>query len=66
MEIIIFLNESKIPQKITDLQNKVWGYSSELETHTVETHVYRLRKKISDSFNDEQFLISTDEGYLIE
>ena len=66
MEIIIFLNESKIPQKITDLQNKVWGYSSELETHTVETHVYRLRKKISDSFNDEQFLISTDDGYLIE
>ena len=66
MEIIIFLNESKIPQKITDLQNKVWGYSFELETHTVETHVYRLRKKISDSFNDEQFLISTDEGYLIE
>ena len=66
MEIIIFLNENKIPQKITDLQNKVWGYSSELETHTVETHVYRLRKKISDSFNDEQFLISTDEGYLIE
>ena len=66
MEIIIFLNESKIAQKIIDLQNKVWGYSSELETHTVETHVYRLRKKISDSFNDEQFLISTDEGYLIE
>ena len=66
MEIIIFLNESKVPKKITDLQNKVWGYSSELETHTVETHVYRLRKKISDSFNDEQFLISTDDGYLIE
>ena len=66
MEIIIFLNESKTPQKITNLQNKVWGYSSELETHTVETHIYRLRKKISDSFNDEQFLISTDEGYLIE
>ena len=66
MEIIIFLNESKTPQKITNLQNKVWGYSSKLETHTVETHVYRLRKKISDSFNDEQFLISTDDGYLIE
>ena len=66
MEIIIFLNESKTPQKITNLQNKVWGYSSNLETHTVETHIYRLRKKISDSFNDEQFLISTDDGYLIE
>ena len=66
MEIILFLNDCKTPQKINDLQNKVWSYSSGLETHTVETHIYRLRKKISDSFNDEQFLISTDEGYLIE
>ena len=66
MEIIIFLNESKTPQKITNLQSKVWGHSFELETHTVETHVYRLRKKISDSFNDEKFLLSTDDGYLIE
>ena len=65
MEIIIFLNESKTPQKITNLQNKVWGHSSKLETHTVETHIYRLRKKISDSFGDEQFLVSTDDGYLI-
>ena len=42
MDIIIFLNESNLPQKINALQNQVWGYSSELETHTVETHVYRL------------------------
>ena len=65
MEIIIFLNECETPQKISDLQNKVWGYSSELETHTVETHVYRLRKKIKDTFNDQEFLISTDAGYCI-
>ena len=66
MEIILFLNNNKIPQKISSLQNKVWSYSSDLETHTVETHIYRLRKKISDSFDDEQFLVSTDGGYLIE
>ena len=66
MEIIIFLNENKTPQKIANLQNKVWGHSSKLETHTVETHIYRLRKKISDSFDDEQFLLSTDDGYMIE
>ena len=66
MDIIIFLNESNAPQKINSLQNQVWGYSSELETHTVETHVYRLRKKIYDSFKDEHFIISTDNGYLIE
>ena len=66
MEIILFLNDCKTPQKINDLQNKVWSYSSELETHTVETHIYRLRKKISNSFQDEHFIISTDNGYFIE
>ena len=66
MEIILFLSKNKNPQKINILQKHVWKYSSGLETHTVETHVYRLRKKISDSFNDEKFLLSTDDGYLIE
>ena len=66
MDIIIFLTESNLPQKINALQNRVWGYSSELETHTVETHVYRLRKKIYDNFKDQYFIISTDTGYFIE
>tara|TARA_B100000029_G_scaffold425650_1_gene434153 strand:+ start:712 stop:1353 length:642 start_codon:yes stop_codon:yes gene_type:complete len=66
MDIILFLIEKKQPQKINDLQNQVWRYSSELETHTVETHIYRLRKKINDCFNDENFIISTDKGYFIE
>ena len=65
MDIILFIYESKKPQKINILQNKVWGYSSELETHTVETHIYRLRKKIYEIFNDEKFIISTDQGYSI-
>jgi len=66
MDIILFLNDSEMPQKINVLQNQVWGYSSELETHTVETHVYRLRKKINDTFEDEHFIISTDKGYYIK
>jgi hypothetical protein len=65
MDIILFLNENKNPQKIDILQSKVWGYSSDLETHTVETHIYRLRKKIKDNFDDNNFILSTDEGYLI-
>ena len=63
-EIILFLNDKKSPQKVNDLQNKVWGFSSDLETHTVETHIYRLRKKISNVFNDENFIISHKDGYL--
>ena len=65
-EIILFLSDKKSPQKVNDLQNKVWDFSSDLETHTVETHIYRLRKKISNVFNDENFIISHKDGYLIK
>ena len=65
INIILFLKSKKKPQKIEVLQKEVWGYLSELETHTVETHVYRLRKKIKDIFNDENFLISKKSGYTI-
>ena len=64
--LIIYLNKSKSPVKIDDLQKDVWEYSSELETHTVETHIYRLRKKISKFFKDENFIISKKNGYQIK
>ena len=63
--IIIFLKKSKKPVTINQLQTEVWGYSSKLETHTVETHIYRLRKKIKDGFQDDNFIISTKGGYKI-
>jgi len=66
IDIILFLKNNKKPQKVSILQNIVWGYSSDLETHTVETHIYRLRKKISEKFNDENFILSNDEGYSIK
>tara|TARA_B100000427_G_C15469950_1_gene578029 strand:- start:650 stop:1222 length:573 start_codon:yes stop_codon:yes gene_type:complete len=65
IQIIVFLNNSKKPQNIENLQKKVWGHNSSLETHTVETHIYRLRKKIKEIFNDENFLISKKDGYTI-
>ena len=65
IEIIIFLNNSKEPQNIENLQRKVWGHNSSLETHTVETHIYRLRKKIKEIFNDDNFLLSKKDGYTI-
>ena len=66
VDIILFLNDHKEPQKVNILQNQVWGYSSELETHTVETHIYRLRKKIIDVFKDDNFILSNEDGYLIK
>ena len=66
IDIILFLNDYEKPQKVNVLQNKVWGYSLELETHTVETHIYRLRKKIKDKFKDSNFILSNDDGYFIE
>ena len=66
MDIILFLNDKKKPQKINILQSQVWEYSSGLETHTDETHIYSLRKKINNKFKDNKFIISTDEGYIIK
>tara|TARA_B100000795_G_C22799499_1_gene441059 strand:+ start:2080 stop:2676 length:597 start_codon:yes stop_codon:yes gene_type:complete len=65
IDIILFLKEQKLPQSINKLQHVVWGYAFNLETHTVETHIYRLRKKIKDKFNDEKFIVSHVEGYVI-
>ena len=65
INLILFLKQAVKPVKIDELQKKVWEYGSELETHTVETHIYRLRKKIKDSFNDENFIKSSKEGYSI-
>ena len=65
VNLIIFLKNSPIPVKINKLQKEVWDYGSELETHTVETHIYRLRKKIKEKFDDGRFIISTQNGYTI-
>jgi len=65
IDSISYLFSKKKPVKIQELQLKVWGYQSDLETHTVETHIYRLRKKILKKFNDTQFIKSTPSGYQI-
>ena len=65
IEIILYLDQNKNKQGVLDLQKNIWDYSSDMETHTVETHIYRLRKKISDKFNDKNFIISQKNGYFI-
>ena len=65
IRIINYLNISREPVAINKLQSEVWGYKSKLETHTVETHIYRLRKKIQKKFGDNKFISSIKGGYKI-
>ena len=66
IKIIIFLSKSNKPVSVEELQEKVWSYQSDIETHTVETHIYRLRKKILNTFKDNEFIISKKDGYQIK
>ena len=65
IEIILYLIKNKIKHSVLDLQKNIWRYSSSMETHTVETHIYRLRKKISNKFNDDELILSHKNGYFI-
>jgi len=58
----LFLKNKK-PISKKKILSSVWNYSSDADTHTVETHIYRLRKKINDKFSDEKFIINTKDGY---
>ncbi len=63
---ITYLSNLDRPVSIDELQEKVWSYQTNIETHTVETHIYRLRKKILNTFNDDKFIISEKDGYQIK
>ena len=63
--LIIFIKDKK-NVTVKELQKKVWDYSSDLDTHTVETHIYRLRKKMKETFGNESFILNTSNGYSIE
>ena len=60
----LFLN-SETPISKDKILSSVWNYSSDADTHTVETHIYRLRKKIIDKFLDEKFIQNNKEGYYL-
>ena len=66
IEIVLYLRQNKKKHNVADLQKNIWHYSPDMETHTVETHIYRLRKKITNKFKDENFILSHKNGYFIE
>ena len=63
---IIYLSKVNKPVSVDELQENVWSYQSNIETHTVETHIYRLRKKILNTFDDNEFIVSKKNGYQIK
>ena len=63
---ITYLSNEKKPVSVDELEENVWSYQSDIETHTVETHIYRLRKKILNTFNDNEFILSKKNGYQIK
>ena len=63
---IIYLSKKGKSINIDELEKNVWKYQSDIETHTVETHIYRLRKKFQKTFKDENFIISKKNGYQIK
>ena len=63
IQLLELLLVNKNPISKDKILSSVWNYSSDADTHTVETHIYRLRKKINESFFDESFIINTKEGY---
>ena len=66
IDTVIYLAKAKTPVSVDKLQQDIWGYNEDTETHTVETHIYRLRQKILKTFKDNNFIVSKKEGYLIE
>jgi len=60
----LFLRNRK-PINKNEILSLVWQYASDADTHTVETHIYRLRKKIKDKFSDENLILNNKEGYYL-
>ena len=60
----LFLKEKK-PIPKDSILSSVWNYASDADTHTVETHIYRLRKKIAEKFMDEEFILNNKDGYYL-
>ena len=65
INFILFLKNSNSPQNMKSILKSVWNYSPNSETHTVETHVHRLRKKIFSHFKDDNFIKINKKGYFI-
>jgi len=65
IQLIELFLKNKAPISKDNILSSVWNYSSDADTHTVETHIYRLRKKIIDKFMDDKFILNSKDGYYL-
>ena len=65
IQLIELFIKNKGPISKDNILSSVWNYSSDADTHTVETHIYRLRKKIIDKFMDDKFILNSKDGYYL-
>ena len=65
IKLLELLIENKTPMSKDKILSLVWNYASDADTHTVETHIYRLRKKIADNFVDDKFILNNKNGYYL-
>ena len=65
IQLLELFLKSKKPISKDDILSFVWNYSADADTHTVETHIYRLRKKKTKKFMDEKFILNNKEGYYL-
>ena len=65
IQLLELLLKNKKPISKDNILSNVWNYSADADTHTVETHIYRLRKKMTEKFADEKFILNNKEGYYL-
>ncbi len=65
VQLLELFEKNSKPISKKEILSLVWHYASDADTHTVETHIYRLRKKIADKFSDEKFIQNNKEGYYL-
>jgi hypothetical protein len=66
LKLLLYLSKLNTPVNVNHLQKHIWGYKNDIDTHTVETHIHRLRKKFLNKFNDKEIIKSTKNGYIID
>ena len=65
INLLLLFVKYKTPLSKNFVLENVWKYSADSDTHTVETHIHRLRKKVLEKFNDDNFIKNNEKGYYI-